>query len=99
MRSPGLWERWKDRKAGTDLLSFTVIVTDANEVVEKMHDRMPVIIPEKDYDRRFTTCNCESIEDSSHLNSGGSLAASRSYSQDRSAYLPECTFWLAIAIA
>jgi putative SOS response-associated peptidase YedK len=31
-----------------------VIVTDANEVVEKMHDRMPVIIQAKDYDRRLT---------------------------------------------
>jgi putative SOS response-associated peptidase YedK len=31
-----------------------VIVTDANEVVEKMHDRMPVINQAKDYDRRLT---------------------------------------------
>jgi putative SOS response-associated peptidase YedK len=47
----GLWEKWKDRKAGADLLSFTVITTDPNEVVQPMHDRMPVIIPERDYDR------------------------------------------------
>ena len=47
----GLWERWKDHKAGTDLLTFTVITTDPNEVVEPLHDRMPCIIPEKDYDR------------------------------------------------
>jgi len=47
----GLWDRWKDRKAGTNLLTFTVITTDPNEVVQPMHDRMPVIIPEKDYDR------------------------------------------------
>jgi putative SOS response-associated peptidase YedK len=46
----GLWERWKDRKAGTELLTFTVITTDPNEVVEQLHDRMPCIIPEKDYD-------------------------------------------------
>jgi putative SOS response-associated peptidase YedK len=51
----GLWERWKDRQAGTDLLTFTVIVTDANDVVEKMHDRMPVIIQAKDYDRWLKT--------------------------------------------
>ena len=24
----GLWERWKDRSAGTELLTFTVITTD-----------------------------------------------------------------------
>ena len=47
----GLWERWKDRKAGTELLIFTVITTDPHEVVEQLHDRMPCIIPEKDYDR------------------------------------------------
>jgi putative SOS response-associated peptidase YedK len=47
----GLWEKWKDRKADADLLTFTVITTDPNEVVEPMHERMPVIIPAKDYDR------------------------------------------------
>ena len=47
----GLWERWNDRKAGTELLTFTVITTDPNAVVEPLHDRMPVIIPERDYDR------------------------------------------------
>jgi putative SOS response-associated peptidase YedK len=31
-------KRWKDRKAGTELLTFTVITTDPNEVVEPMHD-------------------------------------------------------------
>jgi putative SOS response-associated peptidase YedK len=44
----GLWEKWKDRKAGTELLTFTVITTDPNAVVEPMHDRMPVIIPQCD---------------------------------------------------
>jgi putative SOS response-associated peptidase YedK len=33
------------------LLTFTVITTDPNEVVQPMHDRMPVIIPEREYDR------------------------------------------------
>jgi putative SOS response-associated peptidase YedK len=47
----GLWERWRNRKAGTELLTFTVLTTDPNEVVEQLHDRMPCIIPEKDYDR------------------------------------------------
>lgn len=47
----GLWEKWKDRKVGTDLLTFTVITTDPNEIVQPLHDRMPVIIPERDYDR------------------------------------------------
>jgi putative SOS response-associated peptidase YedK len=47
----GVWEKWNDRSAGIDLLTFTVITTDPNEVVQPMHDRMPVIIPERDYER------------------------------------------------
>jgi putative SOS response-associated peptidase YedK len=47
----GLWEKWKDPKVDADLLTFTVITTDPNKVVQPMHDRMPVIIPAKDYDR------------------------------------------------
>ena len=43
----GLWEKWKDRKAGTELLTFTVITTDPNAVVEPLHNRMPEIVPER----------------------------------------------------
>jgi putative SOS response-associated peptidase YedK len=47
----GLWERWKNVEAKTVLLTFTIITTDPNEVVLPLHNRMPVIIPERDYDR------------------------------------------------
>ena len=47
----GLWEKWKDRNAGIELLTFTVVTTDPNDVIERLHDRMPVIIPERDYER------------------------------------------------
>jgi putative SOS response-associated peptidase YedK len=30
----GLWEKWKDRKAGGELLTFTVITTDAPSAPE-----------------------------------------------------------------
>lgn len=46
----GLWESWKE-KDGTRLETFTVITTDPNDVLEPLHDRMPVIIEPKDYDR------------------------------------------------
>ena len=55
----GVWEKWKDRAAGADLLTFAVITTDPNEVVQPMHDRMPVIIPERDYDRWLQPGNPE----------------------------------------
>lgn len=45
------WSRDRTcRPIGTDPLTFTVITTDPNEVIEPMHDSMPVVIPERDYD-------------------------------------------------
>jgi putative SOS response-associated peptidase YedK len=49
--SAGLWSGGRIARPG--LLTFTVITTDPNEVVQPMHDRMPVTIPERDYDRRL----------------------------------------------
>ena len=46
----GLWERWKP-KEGPPLESFTILTTDPNELTEKVHDRMPVIIDSRDYNR------------------------------------------------
>jgi putative SOS response-associated peptidase YedK len=50
----GLWERWRDPATREPLETFTVITTDPNELVEPMHNRMPVIIQPKDYDRWLT---------------------------------------------
>ena len=46
----GLWDRWRDRAAGEDVLSCTIIVCGANKWMETYHDRMPVILDEKDFD-------------------------------------------------
>ena len=43
----GLWERW-DQPDGNILHSFTIITTTPNEVMEPLHDRMPVILSEED---------------------------------------------------
>ncbi len=47
----GLWEIWRDTKAGTALRSFAIVTTDPNEVVQPLYNRMPVIVSERDYDR------------------------------------------------
>lgn len=44
----GLWERWR-RPSGETLLSYTVITTEANEVVKPLHSRMPVVLPPESY--------------------------------------------------
>ena len=40
----GLWERWKPAE-GDPVETFTIVTTDANEQVARIHDRMPVILP------------------------------------------------------
>jgi putative SOS response-associated peptidase YedK len=47
----GLWETWKDKSTGECRETYTVITTDPNEVTELLHNRMPVIIHPKDYER------------------------------------------------
>ncbi|PVY40857.1 SOS response-associated peptidase [Pontibacter virosus] len=40
----GLWDEWVDQHTGEVLHTFTIITTEANEVVKPIHDRMPVIL-------------------------------------------------------
>ncbi len=47
----GLWDAWKDPGNNEWLLSFAVITTEPNELTAKVHNRMPVILHPRDYDR------------------------------------------------
>lgn len=47
----GLWETWKDKVTGEALRTYTIITTDPNELMEPIHDRMPVILARKDHER------------------------------------------------
>ncbi len=46
----GLWELWTPPE-GKPVASFTLITTDANDVVARVHDRMPVILPREAWSR------------------------------------------------
>jgi putative SOS response-associated peptidase YedK len=46
----GLWERWEGADSSA-IESCTIITTDANDLLRPIHDRMPVILHEEDYDR------------------------------------------------
>ncbi|QDU39428.1 Putative SOS response-associated peptidase YedK [Maioricimonas rarisocia] len=45
----GLWESWSDPDGGV-IESCTIITTEANDEMARLHDRMPVILPPDDYD-------------------------------------------------
>jgi len=45
----GLWERWD--KGGAPLETYTIITTDANELLGPIHPRMPVVLEREDVDR------------------------------------------------
>jgi putative SOS response-associated peptidase YedK len=50
----GLWEVWHDPKLRDDaprVRTFTIITTDANDLLRPLHDRMPVVLPESEWGR------------------------------------------------
>src|ERR1051326_8720559 len=46
----GLWDRWRGSD-GAEVHSFTIVTTDANQLLSSVHNRMPVILDERDWDR------------------------------------------------
>jgi putative SOS response-associated peptidase YedK len=45
----GLWDRW-EKGEGSPVESFTILTTDANEIVAPIHQRMPVVLDEASYE-------------------------------------------------
>jgi putative SOS response-associated peptidase YedK len=46
----GLWDEWKDRATGETLKSCTMIITEPNDFVADIHDRMPVILERANFE-------------------------------------------------
>ena len=40
----GLWDFWRDKNSNTEMTTFTIITTAANNFMKSIHDRMPVIL-------------------------------------------------------
>jgi putative SOS response-associated peptidase YedK len=47
----GIWESWVHPGSGEIVRTFCIITTAANEMIEDLHNRMPVIVPPQEYDR------------------------------------------------
>ena len=46
----GLWDEWRDKASGEALTFCTMIITKPNNFVAEVHDRMPVLLTEKNFE-------------------------------------------------
>jgi putative SOS response-associated peptidase YedK len=46
----GLWDEWKNPETGEPVKSCTMIITEPNRFVGEVHDRMPVLLSEEQFD-------------------------------------------------
>ncbi len=49
----GLWDTWRTPE-GLEVVTFTIVTTDANDAIRGVHDRMPVFIAREDRHRWLT---------------------------------------------
>ena len=46
----GIWDQWKNRETGEPLKSCAMIITEPNAFVAEVHDRMPALLAERDFE-------------------------------------------------
>jgi putative SOS response-associated peptidase YedK len=51
MSIAGVWEHWKSKDETQEVFSFAMITTEANEFMQNIHTRMPVILDRSDEER------------------------------------------------
>lgn len=51
MAMAGLWERWSASDKEEPIETFTILTMAANQAMEKLHDRMPVLVPREAFNR------------------------------------------------
>jgi putative SOS response-associated peptidase YedK len=55
----GLWSSWQDPETDERLLTCTILTGSPNEMIEKIHDRMPVIMPRDRWDAWLDPTNTD----------------------------------------
>lgn len=58
----GIWEQWEDKKNNETINSCAIITTNANEFMQPIHNRMPVILSPDNYDDWLKTDNQDTFE-------------------------------------
>ena len=65
----GIWDKWQSRDTGIEVGIFSVITTEANELLAQIHntrERMPVILPNEN-EKRWIDNNLDKVEIESML--------------------------------
>ena len=57
----GLYEYWPGVEGSSPMETFTVITTDANELLAELHNRMPAILSERDYEVWLDPVNRDTV--------------------------------------
>jgi putative SOS response-associated peptidase YedK len=50
LTAAGLWDSWRNQETGQLLLSCTMIVTEPNAIAAEIHDRMPVLLTQEQFE-------------------------------------------------
>jgi putative SOS response-associated peptidase YedK len=50
LTTAGVWDEWHDKASGETLKSRTMVITEPNNFVADIHDRMPVLLADKDFE-------------------------------------------------
>jgi putative SOS response-associated peptidase YedK len=58
----GLWATWRDPDSGEELFTCTILTTSANDLMEPVHHRMPVILAPEDWDSWLDPENTDTEE-------------------------------------
>jgi putative SOS response-associated peptidase YedK len=58
----GLWATWRDPDSGEELFTCTILTTSANDLMESVHHRMPVILAPEDWDSWLDPENTDTEE-------------------------------------
>lgn len=58
----GIWEHWVSKDDGEEVNSFSIITTSANSLMEKIHDRMPVILNDEALDEWLDPENQDTVK-------------------------------------
>ncbi|HKJ45178.1 MAG TPA: SOS response-associated peptidase [Balneolales bacterium] len=58
----GLYEKWVSKDKKKTVYSYTIITTEANALLQPLHDRMPVILERKNYDQWLDPVNSDTEE-------------------------------------